>query len=438
MNFAELWNTPGFFYAVGYSMTTAVMLSRIKSAGGVRLKWLSGIATWAFISLLLQLTAGSEGLLFIATMVAVFAAMVLCFYVNVRDWMRALFIAVKVFIYSECASSLVWLVYYSLALGHPRLQSVFWLNTIMFGGFLALMSLLWLMERSLDRIGVEPALSWRDLLVEFLIGLSVYVVSNLGYIDRDSLLSGSQARDIFAIRTLVDFNGVGMLFLLQYQLIRVQARYERDTLHSIMQMQYQAYQLSQESIDLVNQKYHDLKHQIALLRRQASSEKAEENLNRLEKDIQKYEAQHNTGNPVLDAVLTSKSLTCQNHGIELKCIVNGALLGFMDDMEVAALFGNMLDNAIESVERIDDPARRLIRLTLTGEKGFLRIRIENTCAERISFVDGLPVTHKRDKRYHGFGVKSMQRTVEKYGGSLVAEQREDWFILKILIPLIDK
>ena len=49
----------------------------------------------------------------------------------------------------------------------------------------------------------------------------------------------------------------------------------------------------------------------------------------------------------------------------------------------------------------------------------------------------MPMTTKRDKRYHGFGMKSMRRTVEKYGGSIVAGQRENWFELKILIPLND-
>ena len=186
---------------------------------------------------------------------------------------------------------------------------------------------------------------------------------------------------------------------------------------------------------MVNQKYHDLKHQIAVLRNQAASGRGAGSLDRLEKDIRKYEAQHHTGNPVLDALLTSKSLYCQNHGIELKYIADGKPLGMMDDMEIAALFGNMLDNAIESAERIPDPAKRVIRLYVAGEKGFLRVRIENYCTERLRFVDGMPVTTKLDKRYHGFGMKSMRRTVEKYGGSMVAEQREGWFELKILIPL---
>jgi len=104
-------------------------------------------------------------------------------------------------------------------------------------------------------------------------------------------------------------------------------------------------------------------------------------------------------------------------------------------MEISALFGNMLDNAIEAVEKLQDREKRLIRLYVDGERGFLRIRIENYCEERLRFRDGMPVTTKRDVRYHGFGMKSMQRTVAKYGGSMMASQKDNWFILSILIPM---
>lgn len=52
--------------------------------------------------------------------------------------------------------------------------------------------------------------------------------------------------------------------------------------------------------------------------------------------------------------------------------------------------------------------------------------------EELVFQDGLPVT-KRDKYYHGFGMKSMERVVKKYGGSIAAAQRDGIFALDILL-----
>ena len=186
---------------------------------------------------------------------------------------------------------------------------------------------------------------------------------------------------------------------------------------------------------LSNQKYHDLKHQINLLKSGADSEKAEEYLEQMEREIKIYETQNKTGNKVLDTILTSKSMHCQRHGIELKFMGEGQLLNFMEDMDISALFGNMLDNAIESVVKIKDRQKRLISLHVIQDKQFIRIRTENYCEENVQFQDGIPITTKKDKRFHGYGMKSMKKIVEKYGGSVMAGKTDNWFELKILIPM---
>lgn len=435
MNLDEIWDTPGYFYALGYFLGTVSVLWFEEARPGVWRKPLSCAALLVFLIPFSIITKGTWGVVFVLSMVAMVLAMLHCVNYNIDDPALAVFTGLKGFIYGEFAASLCWQIYYALAIRCQALQRWPCQLGIMLAGFAVMAVVYFFMERSLHRERTSLNLMPRDLIVETVIVVSVYVVSNLGYVDSSTLFSGSFARDIFAIRTLVDLSGVAMIYALQRQLIEVQTRFENDTLHSIMQMQYQSYQLSQESIDMVNQKYHDLKHQIALLKSQAAPGRAEDNLNRLEKDIKKYEARNQTGNPVLDAVLTNKSLYCQNHNIELKVIADGRPLSMMEDMEIAALFGNMLDNAIESCERIPDRQKRLVRLYVADDKGFLRVRIENYCEERIRFVNGMPLTTKRDKRYHGFGMKSMQRTVEKYGGSMVASQQDNWFVLKILIPI---
>ena len=154
----------------------------------------------------------------------------------------------------------------------------------------------------------------------------------------------------------------------------------------------------------------------------------------MEREIRVYETQNKTGNQILDAVLTNKAMICQNKEIELKFIVDGEALSFIDDMDVSALFGNMLDNAIESAEKQQEKQKRLIWLYVTREKQFVRIRTENYCDEKIHFKNGMPVTTKKDRRLHGYGMKSIKSTVEKYHGSVVAAQENNWFELKILLP----
>ncbi len=81
-------------------------------------------------------------------------------------------------------------------------------------------------------------------------------------------------------------------------------------------------------------------------------------------------------------MLTNKAMICQNKEIELKFIVDGEALSFMDDMDVSALFGNMLDNAIEDRRDSREKQKRLIWLYVTREKQFVRIRTEHTVMRR--------------------------------------------------------
>lgn len=435
MNLAELWNTPGFFYAIGYSLALGVMLHHQPRKTGPRRLWGTWLAEWVFLSVLMQLTGGARGLRYVLTMITIIASMFLLCRYNLPDEARAGFVTIKAFICGELASSLCWQVCYDLARRFDRLQTLWGLNLTMFGTFIPIMVILWGVEHQLRIAGAQVTYTPRDIALEGLIGLSVYVVSNLGYLDSSTLFSGSGARDIFAIRTLVDLSGAILIYALQGQLIEAQARFERDALRSLRDMQYQSLQLTQESIELVNRKYHDLKHQIALLRAGALTDGGGALLDQMEGEIKQYEALSHTGNAVLDALLSVKGLYCLNHHIELKAMVEGEALSFMEDAEIAALFGNMLDNAIEAVEKIPDEERRLIRLNVLSERGFLRILLQNRCEAPPAFEDGLPLTTKRDGRYHGYGMKSMRHTVEKYSGSLVAAQEGEWFVVRILMPL---
>lgn len=310
------------------------------------------------------------------------------------------------------------------------------INVISHGvDYVSVFGVLYFLEMYLKEETEENSVNSRELITVIIITAAVFVVSNISYLDQGTLFSSRFAGEMFTIRTLVDLSGMAVLYAYHIQMRELQMKFEVDTLQNILEMQYKNYQLSQESIEIVNQKYHDLKHQITLLKAEANSEKSTQYLEQMEKEIKSYEAQNKTGNKVLDAVLTSKSLYCQNKGIVFTCVADGTLLNFMAEMDISALFGNILDNAIEGAEKIPEKEKRLIHLSVAEQKSFLRIRVENYCEEKIVFKNGIPQTTKKDKRFHGFGMKSIQSTVKKYGGSVTAGVRDNWFELRILIPL---
>ena len=434
MNTAEVLNTPGYYYAIAYALSVFVIACTNERKIG---RWKLAAVSCAQFALLLFFMTATDGVrqeLFIPSMLLIVVLLLGYIYIcNDFSLREAGFYCVKAFINGEFAASLCWQIYYYLRyVKGMHGEALRWVELILV--YAVIFVALTLMELSLKKDLEELHITRRELLVVIIIAASVFAMSNLSYLDQNGLFSGSFVMDIFIIRTLVDLSGIAVLYAYHIQVKEIQIRFEKDTLRNIMEMQYKNYQLSKENIDMVNQKYHDLKHQINLLKTQAYVGKSTSYLEKMEHEIRVYETQNKTGNQILDAVLTNKAMICQNKEIELKFIVDGEALSFMEDMDVSALFGNMLDNAIESAEKQQEKQKRLIWLYVTKEKQFVRIRTENYCDEKIRFKNGMPVTTKKDRRLHGYGMKSIKSTVEKYHGSVVAAQENNWFELKILLP----
>ena len=136
----------------------------------------------------------------------------------------------------------------------------------------------------------------------------------------------------------------------------------------------------------------------------------------------------------MDTLIAGKMMNCRANNIKITCVADGDILDFMHVADICTIFGNSLDNAIESVTMIEDPEKRLIHLTISQKKNFVLIQINNYCENHITMKNGYPVTTKADKADHGFGLKSIRYTVEKYHGTLTFDLKDNWFELKMLIP----
>ncbi len=430
----DLSHTPGVYYALAYWLSCMFYILQLpRRLDAPRLAAAQG----GFAILLGTFMFCTDGLS--AWFIPCMLAIILMIFLDIRlccalSWLQAGYTCIRAFILGEFAAALEWqLFYFGLtALGLPLCMPVNLLflllsHTLVFGG-------MYLLERNLHRacpIDLTP----REFASAAVICLVVFAASNLSYISANTPFSSRFTAEIFIIRTLADLGGVVMLHAFHVRLRELDTELENAHLQSILHMQYENYRISEQSIDLVNQKYHDLKHQIQLLRSEVSAGDRLEYLDRMEQEIRSYEAQNKTGNRVLDTILTAKSLQCQRSGISLTCVADGQALDFMHPMDISALFGNALDNAMEGVKKLDDPEKRLIHLSVARQRGFLRIRVENCYEGELHLERGVPASTKRDRRYHGFGLKSIRSIASKYGGSMAIASKDGWFELRVLFPL---
>lgn len=132
--------------------------------------------------------------------------------------------------------------------------------------------------------------------------------------------------------------------------------------------------------------------------------------------------------------MMEKGLFCKNYGIQWSCMADGTKLDFMKLEDIYAIFGNALDNAITAVLDLKEAEKRVISVKIMNQKDLLMIQIQNYYEHPLQFEGELPVTTKKNKRAHGFGMKSIRYTAEKYNGTITVSAKENFFMLQILIP----
>lgn len=220
-----------------------------------------------------------------------------------------------------------------------------------------------------------------------------------------------------------------LILLLQFGVME-QAKLSRnmDQMRHMLQKQQDQYEASKSSMDLVNEKYHDLK---ALLRG-FGGQISPAQMQKLESRVQEYDLYLHTGNAALDVILTERRALCARRGIQFTCLIQGKDLSFMEELDLYTLFGNALDNAIEAVSQLPEGEDKFISLTSRREGNMITVHVENPFSGKLEFSGGLPRS-RRDSRYHGFGLRSMERIVHEYGGALAVEQRGNVFCLDFLL-----
>lgn len=223
-----------------------------------------------------------------------------------------------------------------------------------------------------------------------------------------------------------------ILFLLFRTLEKNDLEYEVDHLRHAVRQSEQQYEISKDTIKMINIKCHDIKYKLdaALSGNSADAEKFDD----LRRSIAIYDCNIQTGNKYLDVLFTEKSLYCERNGISLSCMIDGAKLEFMLPGDLYCLFGNIADNALEAVTKLSDKGKRVINIVVKARDNMVIVQAENFYDGDIALADGLPVTTKNDKNYHGFGMQSMRMIAQKYGGEMIVGTVGDVFRLTVLFP----
>lgn len=365
----------------------------------------------------------------------ILAVMMMCGFIWLtvkRNVKVACYLGVQAFIVAEFAASAEWWLYYFFAQNFPAVASV--AGNALFAAFIfaAIFTALFFIERHYNRRKLV-SVTLKDLFAAVVIVVTAFLISNISFIHWNTPLSSKYALEIFYIRTIVDLCGLLLLYSNRQIKNAGSAEAELTQIRLLLARQYEQYCITKDAIDSVNRRYHDLKHQVALIR-DKGTDAAAKLVNEIENETRLYEVVYDTGNEILNTILMSKSVLCVQKGITFTCVADGDALNFMSDIDICSLFGNALDNAIESFDGSVTEAK-LIKLAVYKNNGLVIIRCENTFDGELKIRDGELQTTKKERQNHGYGVKSIKTVAEKYGGTVNFAVNDGIFALGVVIPL---
>ncbi|MBP1041727.1 GHKL domain-containing protein [Vagococcus sp. BWB3-3] len=140
-----------------------------------------------------------------------------------------------------------------------------------------------------------------------------------------------------------------------------------------------------------------------------------------------------SGNSMLDAIVNSKLSIATDRDIRTTVKVFVGKQPLINDIDLCVILGNILDNAIEANEEIENPDKRMLRVYISILKQQLYISVTNSRPLNQT-IDNSYTSTKSDKR--GLGIRRIDQLVSKYDGLINRQFEEEVFVTEIILPLM--
>lgn len=261
------------------------------------------------------------------------------------------------------------------------------------------------------------------------------LIGNIVWIYVLETVAGEKNLQILMALCVMILIDLGMFYLYD----RLGEAYEKEIEQQILQERIRAYQdqmnVMQQSQQGVEVLRHDMKNHICMLENYLEGEnyqKAREYLQKMNSKVEVSGKYVDTGNVDVDMILNRKLSKAESLGCQIQTQINIPYELSIDGYDWNVLLGNLLDNALEALERT---TKRKLNLFMGYCRGVLTIKIQNS-------FDGIVIKHgntlssrKNDGLMHGIGMQNVAEIVKKYDGDRYIHIEENWFQIQIILYL---
>lgn len=195
---------------------------------------------------------------------------------------------------------------------------------------------------------------------------------------------------------------------------------ERENEYIQIKSENERLQLEKEYYDILERQNkqliaytHDNKNHLAAIQNLSGEPRVNNYIEELLGRLDNYADNCRSGNKMLDVIIDRYAAKCDMAGIKFHYDVRNCNLSIVEDIDLVSILGNLMDNALTAAER---SAEKNISLETDVRNSYNVITISNSCDSVPEINGSVLISTKKDSKLHGFGLKSVGKTLEKYHG----------------------
>ena len=265
-----------------------------------------------------------------------------------------------------------------------------------------------------------------------LLAILLSVISIVTVVVLQKLIEGRDGKYslIYACAVVI---GIISLLIISLIMYGISERHHAEKL--TQELEINAYRSREHDVEQINRNYHEVekvRHEMNKVFSTINGLLHDGRYNEAEKFIEQFETEevarlkkvHYTDNIILDYLLNQKVEECKRKGINIKYIINGQVDG-VDDIDLHCITSNLLDNAIEATQNLET---RNIEFSLFGNEYSMYIEVSNTVKDNVLKNNPKFKTSKTESAGHGYGIKNVKASVEKYEGEIKYREKLEGYL----------
>lgn len=196
------------------------------------------------------------------------------------------------------------------------------------------------------------------------------------------------------------------------------------------------YNSMRENYNIQRQRTHEYKNQIVcmdMLMKKKDYGKLEDYIGNISDGLDAQLDLVDTNNDIVNAILNAKYYEAIKNDVLFVLKINDLSDIKVSDEDIVTILSNLLDNAIEAAKQCN-VGKRTVKIKLLSEDDVLTIAVSNTYkTEPMLTEDGYIRTTKNNKEEHGWGIRNIVATLEKYDAEYIIDYKNGEFVFSIMM-----